>query len=286
MVEFAINTVGHEDAIPPSELGKWAEENGFSALYYGEHTHFPVASIIPSSVFPDGMPQWYKAFYDPFIALAAVAAVTTSLKLGLAVCLVAQHHPLELAKRLATLDRVSGGRLIFGIGGGWNRHEMADYGVKFGSHWGVIREKIEAMRELWTNDEAEYHGKHVTFDPVWSWPKPLQFGGPPVIMGAGGSATARRVAGYCDGWMPLDGAHDIKTILEEIRREMDDAARSMTELDLAIISGYVGTVQEKRLIELFELGFDRISFFVPPCEPSEQWAILENRAKIVQSFIE
>ena len=285
MVEFAINTVGQENAIHPSEFGKWAEESGFSALYYGEHTHFPVASKIPKEIFPDGMPHWYKEFYDPFISLTTAGAVTSSLKLGLAVCLLAQHHPIELAKRLATLDRITGGRVLFGIGGGWNRQEMADFGVKFGFHWGVIREKVEAMRELWTSDEAEYHGKHVNFDPAWCWPKPIQAKGPPVIMGAGGPATARRIARYCDGWMPLDGAHDLEVLLKQIRLEMGKVGRSMDELDLTVISGYAAPVAEKRLQELFNLGFERVCFYVPPSPPAEQWRLLEEKENVVQRFL-
>ncbi len=284
MASFAINTVGHEAAIHPSELGKWAEENGFSALYYGEHTHCPVSSVIPASIFPEGMPHWYKEFYDPFIALAAAGATTTSLKLGLAICLVAQHHPIKLAKQAATLDRVFGGRLLFGIGGGWNREEMADFGVPYGHRWEIVREKVLAMREIWTSTEAGYHGAHVAFDPIWCWPKPIQAGGPPIIMGAGGNATPRRVAEYCNGWMPIDGACDLEKLLTEIRREMEKAGRSMDELDLTIITGHASTVEERRLEMLGKLGFHRISFFVAPGPPSEQWPVLENYAELVRRF--
>jgi probable F420-dependent oxidoreductase len=284
MVEFAINTIGHEAAIHPSELGTWAEENGFSALYFGEHTHIPVSSVIPASIFPEGMPHWYKEFYDPFISLMAAGATTTSLKLGLAICLVAQHHPIELAKKAATLDRLSGGRLLFGIGGGWNREEMADFGVEYAARWETIREKVIAIREIWTSKEAEYHGAHVDFDPIWCWPKPLQTGGPPIIMGASGKAAPRRIAEYCNGWMPIDGAHDVEKLMVQIREEMEKVDRSMDELDLTVITGHADSVDEQRIEMLFKLGFHRISFFIAPGPPSEQWPVLENRAEVVRRF--
>ena len=285
MAEFAINTTGHQDAIHPAELGQWAEENSFSAIYYGEHTHIPVSSVIPTSIFPAGMPDWYKEFYDPFISLTAAGTTTKKLKLGLGVCLLAQHHPIDIAKKAATLDQMSGGRLLMGIGGGWNRAEMTDFGVDYDSRWEILKEKVNAMRQIWKSSEAEYRGDHVNFDPIWCWPKPKQPDGPPVILGAGKSGAPKRIADYCDGWMPIDGAHDIESLFQEIRKEMDIANRSMDELDLCVISGHADTVDERRLEALFEIGFHRVSFFVAPGTPSEQWPILENRAEVARNFL-
>ena len=285
MVEFAINTVGHEDAIHPAVLGEWAEANDFSALYFGEHTHIPLSSVIPSSIFPDGMPDWYKEFYDPFIALTAAGTATKTLKLGLGVCLLTQHHPIDIAKKVATLDQMSGGRLLFGIGGGWNRAEMADFDVAYDSRWDILNEKVDAIRQIWRANEAEYHGTHVNFDPIWCWPKPKQPEGPPIILGAGKSGAPKRIADYCDGWMPIDGAHDIEHLLQEVRKEMAGANRSMDELDLCVISGHADTVNERRLEELFNLGFQRVSFFLPPGSPSEQWPVLESRANAVKRIL-
>ena len=285
MVKFAINTVGHENAIHPAEFGIWAEEHDFSRLYYGEHAHFPVASTLPAGMFPDGMPKWYKEFYDPMVSLSSVSAVTKSIQLGLAVCLVAQHHPIQLAKRLATLDRMSDGRVIFGIGGGWNREELADFGVEFGFHWGVIRESVEAIRELWSSEQAEYHGKHVNFDPAWCWPKPIKKSGPPVIMGGGGPATPRRIARYCDGWIPLDGGHEIEKLLAQTALEMEKVGRSMDELDLTVIVGYATPANEKRMEELLLMGFSTICFYVPPEPPADQWRSLQGCKDIMENFL-
>ena len=204
-------------------------------LFYGEHTHIPTSRQTP---FPLGgeLPMYYAQFFDPFIALTAAAAVTETLKVGTSVCLVPEHHPINLAKATACLDRVSNGRFLFGIGAGWNAEEMANHGVAFKDRWKITRERVLAVREIWTKEAAEFHGQFVDFDPIWCWPKPVQTGGPPILMGATSKWSARRVAEYCDGWFPVDGPYDLSAGVEAIRVEADKAGRSMDEFDLSVIT--------------------------------------------------
>jgi probable F420-dependent oxidoreductase len=201
MADFGIVTIPTHYTIQPAELARWAEEHGFESLFFGEHTHIPTSRKTP---FPLGgeLPEYYKQFFDPFVGLAAAAAVTQKLKVGTSVCLVPEHHPITLAKTVACLDRVSNGRFLFGIGAGWNVEEMADHGVAFKERWKVTRERVLAMREIWTKEVAEFHGQFVNFDSLWCWPKPVQAGGPPVLLGAMSKWAAKRIAEYCDGWFP------------------------------------------------------------------------------------
>ena len=180
MADFGIVAIPTHYTIPPAEMGRWAETQGFESLWFGEHSHIPTSRKSP---FPMGgeLPQYYKEFFDPFIGLAAAAAVTNRLKLGTSVCLVPEHNTINLAKTIACLDQVAKGRFLFGIGAGWNAEEMADHGIQFKDRWKVTRERILAMKEIWTKDVAEYHGQFVNFDPLWCWPKPARAGGPPIL---------------------------------------------------------------------------------------------------------
>jgi probable F420-dependent oxidoreductase len=272
--------------IPPAELGRWAEDHGFESVWFGEHTHIPTSRKTP---FPLGgeLPEYYKQFFDPFIALTAAAAVTQKLKVGTSVCLVPEHHPITLAKTISCLDRVSHGRFLFGIGAGWNAEEMADHGVVFKDRWKVTRERVLAMQEIWTKEVAEFHGQFVNFDPLWCWPKPVQAGGPPVLIGAMSKWAIKRTAEYGDGWIPLDGGFDLARGLTELRAEAARVGRSMKEFDLSVITGYElagvkGT--ETRIRELMELGFNRILFLIEPGAPERQWPALERYANLIRTF--
>ena len=162
-----------------------------------EHTHIPVARTTP---YPAGgdLPAQYSHSLDPFVALSAAATVTTRLKLGTGVCLVVEQDPITLAKEVASLDHLSGGRFLFGIGGGWNREEMADHGTDPTTRWALMGERVEAMKVIWTHDEAEYHGRFVDFDPIWQWPKPVQQPHPPVLLGGAGGRALAAVMAYAD----------------------------------------------------------------------------------------
>ena len=180
------------------ELARAAEERGFESLFVTEHTHIPASRRTP---FPGGteLPREYSHTLDPFVALTAAAAVTRTLKVGTGICLVIEHDPITLAKQVASLDVLSGGRFLFGIGGGWNAEEMENHGTAFKTRFRLLRERVLAMKEIWTKDAAAFHGEFVSFDPIWSWPKPAQTPHPPILLGGESGYTLQRVVDFCDG---------------------------------------------------------------------------------------
>ena len=180
------------------ELARAAEERGFESLFVTEHTHIPTSRRSP---FAGGgpLPKEYAHTLDPFIGLTAAAAVTQRLKLGTGICLVVEHDPIVLAKTIASLDLLSNGRFLFGIGAGWNAEEMEHHGTVFKTRFRLLRERILAMREIWTKEAAEFHGEFVNFDPIWSYPKPVQKPHPPVLLGGESGHTLQRIVDFCDG---------------------------------------------------------------------------------------
>jgi probable F420-dependent oxidoreductase len=185
----------------PAELARRAEELGFESLFFTEHTHIPVSRDTP---YPGGteLPREYSHVIDPFVGLAAAAAVTERMKLGTGVCLIIERDPIVTAKAVASLDALSGGRFEFGIGGGWNREEMRNHGTDPRRRFAIMRERVLAMKAIWTEDEPEFHGEHVDFGPIWSWPKPVQDPHPPIVVGGTGPKVFDRVLEYGDVWMP------------------------------------------------------------------------------------
>src|SRR3954471_13443147 len=179
----------------PVDLGRAAEERGFESVFFPEHSHIPVSRDTP---WPTGgdLPLEYSHALDPFVAMTAVAATTANLRIGTAICLVAQRDPIILAKQIASLDHLSGGRFLFGVGAGWNVEEMRNHGTDPATRWKLVRERVEAMTAIWTRDQASYHGDLVDFDPIWSWPKPAQRPRPPVLVGGGGPTVLKRVLSY------------------------------------------------------------------------------------------
>jgi probable F420-dependent oxidoreductase len=292
MADFGICSVTTHYTIPPAEMGKWTEANGFESLWFGEHSHIPTSRKSP---FPMGgeLPQFYKEFFDPFIALTAAAAVTTKLKVGTSVCLVPEHNAINLAKTVACLDCVSNGRFLLGIGAGWNAEEMADHGVDIKNRWKITREGVLAMREIWTKEVAEYHGKFVNFDPLWCWPKPVRAGGPPVLMGSASKFAPKWVAEYCDGWFPIDtgGSGSTKYLTDGIEAIYSEAAargRAKDEFDLTVLTAFDIAKSgglETRIGELIKLGFNRILFMSPVAKPEKQWQVLERYAELIRKFV-
>src|SRR2546425_4261340 len=201
-MKIGLTMFSTEYAIGPVELGRAAEERGFESVFFPEHTHIPVSRRSP---WPGGddLPEHYRHTLDPFAALAAIAAVTERVLLGTGICLVVERDPIITAKEVATLDVLSGGRFLFGIGGGWDYEEMENHGTEFKKRWRVLRERVLAMKENWTKEEAEFHGEVVRFDKIWSHPKPAQKPHPPIIMGGDGATTFGRVIEFADGWMPI-----------------------------------------------------------------------------------
>jgi probable F420-dependent oxidoreductase len=200
-MKFGVSLFVTDYGIRPQEAAKAAEDAGLESIWFPEHTHMPIDTKFPLG---DGtVPREYKSLMDPFISLAAAASVTKTIRLGTGIALVIQRDPLTLAKEVATLDVISNGRVILGIGGGWNETEMKNHGTDPGHRFKVMRERVEAMKALWTQEEASYHGDTVSFDPVWSYPKPVQKPHPPIIIGGIGAHIVKRVATYGDGWMPV-----------------------------------------------------------------------------------
>ena len=188
-------------SMTPGELGRALEERGFDSVWAPEHSHIPVSR---DSAFPSGgeLPKKYYDAIDPFVALTAAAAATSTLMVGTGVCLVVQRDPIQTAKLVASIDQVSGGRFLFGVGDGWNADEMANHGTAFKTRHKLARERIEAMKVIWTQSKAEYHGEFVNFDPMMAWPKPVQKPYPPILVGGAFPYGARRALRYGDGWMP------------------------------------------------------------------------------------
>lgn len=279
---FGVATGLTEDSLQPVELARWLEERGFESLFVGEHTHLPTAP----HRYGDGVGDDYKKFYDPFVSLTAAAAVTERLRLGTAVCLVTEHHPIALAKQVATLDRISGGRVVLGLGTGWNTVELLNHGVRWADRWKVARERILAMREIWTRETPEFHGEFVDFDPIWCWPKPLQKGGPPILLGGGmkPEGVARRVLEYGDGWIPLEGGHEIERTLVAIRSDARRVGRPIESLDLTIGLGLMQPVTEERIRQVRDLGFRRVLFLLNRRGRDEDWKALERFASIAARF--
>ena len=279
---FGIATALTEDSLQPVELACWLEEKGFESLFVGEHTHLPTAP----HRYGDAISDDYKKFYDPFVVLTAAASATQRLKVGTAVCLITEHHPITLAKLVATLDRISDGRVVLGVGTGWNETELANHGVRWADRWKITRERILAMREIWTQETPEFHGKFVDFDPIWCWPKPVQKGGPPILLGGGmkPEGVARRVLDYGDGWLPLDGGHEIEGTLQAIRAEASRVGRSVESLDLTVGLGLMEPVTEERIQQVVDLGFRRVLFVLGRDGRDADWEALECFAALASRF--
>jgi probable F420-dependent oxidoreductase len=268
-------------AIRPDDLARLVEERGFESIWFPEHTHIPESRRSP---WPGGadLPREYSHTYDPFVALTAAAAATTNLKLGTGICLVIERDPIVMAKEVASLDRLSNGRFLFGIGGGWNAEEMENHGTNFRRRWRLLRERILAMKEIWANDEAEYHGEFVDFDKIWSYPKPVQQPHPPIIMGGDGATTFDRVIEYCDGWMPIGGRPSQGPSLPEkiamLRRQAEEAGRDPASISVSIF----GTRPDADTVSrMEEAGVDRIVFGLPPADLETVLPRIDEYAKLI-----
>ena len=279
-MKFGITMFPTDYAIGPGELAREVEAHGFESLFFPEHTHIPASRKSPWPGGPD-LPEEYSHTLDLFVALTAAAAATERLLVGSGICLVIERDPITLAKEVASLDFVSGGRALLGIGAGWNLEEMENHGTDPARRWRRMRETIEAMRAIWGNDEGEYHGELVDFDPIWQWPKPIQEAGPPVIIGGDGPTTLKRVARYGDGWMPIDG------------RNREDFAPAIAELnDLAAEEGrgpmtvslFGAGSNPARLEKHAKAGVDRIVFLVPPAPADVVLPKLEANARLAEQF--
>ncbi len=271
-------------SIRPDDLARLLEERGFESVWFPEHTHIPVSRRTP---YPGGtdLPQEYWHTYDPFVALTAAAMATTRLKLGTGICLVMERDPITTAKEVASVDMISNGRFIFGIGGGWNAEEMEDHGTEFKKRWRVLRERILAMRRIWMEDEPEFHGRYVNFDKIWSYPKPVQRPHPPILMGGDGATTFDRVIEFCDGWMPINrgrvvGGMEMHDKIALLRQRAKAAGRDPDTISVTI----VGSRPDHETLGRWEqLGVERVVFSVPAAGREVVEPMLERYAEAVAS---
>ena len=258
-----------------AELAKALEDRGFDSLFVPEHTHIPTSRKSP---FPGGgeLPKRYSHTHDPFVALAFAAAATKTLKVGTGILLVPQHEPIVTAKSIASLDRLSNGRFIFGIGGGWNVEEMENHGAKYNTRFKQMREHILAMKELWTKEAAEYHGEFVNFDPVWSYPKPVQRPHPPILLGGETDYTLKRVVEYCDGWFPRPRGFDPVAGLERLKKFADEKKRDMRSInvtvfaapnDAAVLASYEKAGIQNALLAIPDSSRDEILTYLDKIAP-------------------
>jgi probable F420-dependent oxidoreductase len=260
-MHFGVTMFATDFAIRVDDLARACEERGFESLWFPEHTHIPTSRRSPWPGGPD-LPPEYSHTVDLFVAMATAAAVTTRLKIASGICLLVERDPITTAKEVASVDHLSRGRVIFGIGGGWNAEEMEDHGTDFRTRWKLLRERVEAMKKIWTEDEASYDGELVKFPPLWSWPKPSQQPHPPVVLGAHGSLAIKRVVDYCDGWIPIGvRAGDLAANLAELRRVAREKGRDARTISVSLF-GAPG--DPERLKELRDLGVDRVIFALPP----------------------
>jgi probable F420-dependent oxidoreductase len=270
-------------SMPPGDLAQALESRGFESLWAPEHSHIPMSRASP---FPNGgdLPKQYYDVMDPFVTLTAAAAATQTLKVGTGVCLVQQRDPIQTAKLVASIDQVSGGRFLFGVGSGWNAEEMADHGTAFKSRHKVARERIEAMKLIWTESKPEYHGEFVNFDPMMTWPKPVQKPHPPVIVGGAFPYGARRAIRYGDGWVPHASRPeygDVSDYLPQFRQMAEEAGRDPASLPLTMFR----IVEDiDRLRHYRDIGIARVVITLPSAGADEVLPILDRWAELMRQM--
>jgi probable F420-dependent oxidoreductase len=273
-----------DKGIQPAELARELEARGYDAVWFPEHSHIPASRITPwgGTVGAPPLPEEYWRTHDQFMALATAAAVTTKLKLATGITLVAQRDPIWLAKEVATLDHLSGGRAILGVGYGWNIEEMEDHGTDSTRRRAILREKVLACKALWTQDEASFQGEHVQFDRALAWPKPVQKPGPPIVFGAAASpVTIRHLIEFGDAWMPIEGRYSIADNWAKILQAAQDAGRDPSTLSL----GVFGTKANISHIEgLSAAGASFCALGLPPLDRDAALAALDKNQPIIDHF--
>jgi len=266
-------------SIRPDELARAAEERGFESLFFPEHTHIPASRRTP---YPAGgeLPKEYSHSHDPFVALSMAAAVTKKIKLATGICLVIERDPIVLAKEVASLDLLSGGRVILGIGGGWNVEEMENHGTTFKTRWKLLRERVEAMKAIWQREEGSYRGEFVKFDPIWSYPKPAQKPHPPILLGGHGETALKRVVAYCDGWLPISMmAGDLKKQIGELHRLAGEKGRDPRSISISVF----WVQPDRQAIDAYgEMGAERVIFALPSEGREKVLPIIDGYAKLIR----
>jgi probable F420-dependent oxidoreductase len=280
-MDFGVSIFFTDYSIGPVPLGQALEERGFESLWAPEHSHIPLSRKSP---FPAGgeVPKMYYDVMDPFVTLSAAAAATSRLKVGTGVCLVIQRDTIQTAKLVASLDQISSGRFLFGIGGGWNAEEMADHGTEFKTRFSLMRERVEAMKEIWTKSKPEYHGKFVDFAPMMTWPKPVQKPHPPVLVGGAFPYAARRAIAYGDGWIPharRPAYGEVLSLLPEFHKMAREAGREPASLPITIF----GVAQDLDLIRRYrDAGVARLVFTLPADKADAVLPVLDRCSELMR----
>jgi probable F420-dependent oxidoreductase len=280
-MDFGATIFFTDYSMGPVELARALEARGFESLWAPEHSHIPLSRQSP---FPQGgeLPKKYYDVMDPFVTLAAAAAATTTLKVATGICLVVQRDPIQTAKSVASLDQISGGRFLFGIGAGWNAEEMADHGTDFASRFTVMRERVEAMKAIWTKSRPEYHGQFVNVPPMMTWPKPVQKPHPPVIVGGAYPHGARRAIAYGDGWVPharRPAYGDVLGLLPEFRTMATESGRDADTVPVTIF----GVAEDADAIARYrDAGVARVVFGLPPAGADDVLPLLDRCAGLMR----
>ncbi len=265
-------------AMDPVSLAVAAEERGFESLFVPEHVHMPVERETRFPRSEDGsLPDEYRRIHDPFVALAAAAGATSEIRLGTGICLVTEHEPIALAKQIASLDMISGGRFEFGIGAGWLAEEMEPLGVRFADRWKVTEQRIAAMKEMWTQDEAEYHSEFVDIPKTYVIPKPTQNPHPPILIGAGSKWARQRIVDWADGWLPnITAPGFVERGIQDIQSRASEAGRDFDEISINVF----GAVEDG-LAEYERMGVDRCIFRLPDEGADTVVPELDRLAKLI-----
>jgi probable F420-dependent oxidoreductase len=281
-MKFGASMFFTDYAMTPVALARALEERGFDIMWAPEHSHIPLSRKTPFVLGSD-LPKRYYDVMDPFVTLAAAAVATKTLKVGTGVCLIAQRDPIQTAKLVASIDQVSGGRFVFGVGNGWNQDEMENHGTVFASRHKLARERIEAMQAIWTQDTAEYHGEFVNFGPMQTWPKPVQKPYPPILVGGAFPYSARRAVRYGDGWMPQMTASSPTPLIELIprfRQMAAEAGRDPAQFDISI----GGQAEDIALIRRYQdVAVNRVSVSLPSETEEKILPVLDRWAAIIRA---
>ncbi|HVH63013.1 MAG TPA: LLM class F420-dependent oxidoreductase [Candidatus Dormibacteraeota bacterium] len=276
-MKFGVAIFPTDYAISMTELAPAAEALGFESLWVAEHTHIPTSRKSP---WPGGaeLPKHYWHTIDPFVALTVAALASKTIRLGTGICLLIERDPIHTARETASVDHVSNGRFLFGIGGGWNREEMEDHGTDPKTRWQLLRERTEAVRAIWTHDVAEYHGEMVDFGPMWSWPKPVQKPHPPIILGGSGAKILDRVVRYADGWMPNRG--EVPERVDELQRMARAAGREPIPVT------YYPKATAEDIERCAKAGIDRLIWYVPPDGRDPALKRLEELGELIRPYLQ
>lgn len=279
-MKFGIAHFPTDESIRPDHLGRAIEERGFDSLFVSEHSNIPTSRATP---YPAGgdLPRMYYRTMDPFAALTAAALATERLLVATGVCLVAQRDPIHTAKAVATLDHLSGGRVLFGVGAGWNREEMAQHGTDPVTRMRLLRERVLAMKELWTKEEAEFRGEYVDIEPTYLWPKPVQQPHPPIIVGGMGPTVFDRVLEYGDAWMPNPVGAPAEQQADGIRELQGRAAdRGWKQVPMTIFGA---PVEREQVDRYADLAVERCLFLLPALPYDEALRRLDDMAKVAET---